>query len=284
MNIGPTDLLNAFLNIFQAGQNQLLSPALRLLTVLALITITWHALMWALDESGDALKEFLRKVVFIGAFIFIVKSFPWLVGQVISGFIWVGNTAGNQPNPSIVYNPTEIMRQGFVVCQQLTVEMANSDGFSQFAQYIRNFIEYLLIIICFMIMAIQVFLVNVELGIITTLGIMLIPFGVWKPTAFIAEKVFGAIISFGVKLMVLAFILAIAYPLMRTLELPPDPKITDFITTWLGAAMLAFLSLHAPSVAAGLIFGTPTLTAAHVTSGVSRVTQQITRVVRGGKG
>jgi type IV secretion system protein TrbL len=239
--------------------------------------------MWTLDEGSDALREFLKKVIFIGAFIFIVKSFPWLVGQVIKGFIWVGNTAGSQPNPSIVYDPSEIMVQGFKVCQQLTIEMANSDGFSQFAHYIRNFIEYLLIIICFMIMAIQVFLVNVELGIITTLGIMLLPFGVWKPTAFIAEKVFGAIISFGVKLMVLSFILAIAYPLMRTLELPPDPKITDFITTWLGAAMLALLALHAPSVAAGLIFGSPTLTAQHVTSGVSRVTQQITRVVRGGK-
>ena len=283
MNIGPTALLKAFLHIFQSGQSQLLNPALRLLSVLALITITWNALMWTMDEGSDALKEFLRKVIFIGAFIFIVKSFPLLVGQVISGFIWVGNTAGNQPNPSIVYDPSEIMVQGFKVCQQLTIEMANNDGFSQFAQYIRNFIEYLLIIICFMIMAIQVFLVNVELGIITTLGIMLIPFGVWKPTAFIAEKVFGAIISFGVKLMVLSFILAIAYPLMRSLEIPPDPKITDFINTWLGAALLAFLSLHAPSVAAGLIFGTPTLTAQHVTSGVSRVTQQITRLVRSGK-
>ena len=284
MNNSPTDLLKAFLHICQAGQNQLLSPALRLLSILALITITWHALMWALDESSDAMKEFIRKVIFIGAFIFIVKSFPLLVGQVIKGFIWVGNTAGNQASPLIVYDPSEIMVQGFKVCEQLTVEMANADGVSQLAHYLRNFIEYLLIIICFMIMAIQVFLVNVELGIITTLGLMLVPFGVWKPTAFIAEKVFGAIISFGVKLMVLAFILAIAYPLMRTLELPPDPKITDFITTWLGAAMLAFLSFHAPSVAAGLIFGTPTLTTQHVTSGVSRVTQQITRVVRGGKG
>ena len=73
MNIGPTALLNAFLHIFQIGQSHLLNPALRLLGVLALITITWHALMWTLDESSDALKEFLRKVIFIGAFIFLVK-------------------------------------------------------------------------------------------------------------------------------------------------------------------------------------------------------------------
>ena len=80
MNIGPTALLNAFLGICQTGQNRLLSPALGLLGILALITITWHALMWAMDESSDALREFLKKVIFIGAFIFMVKSFPWLVG------------------------------------------------------------------------------------------------------------------------------------------------------------------------------------------------------------
>jgi type IV secretion system protein TrbL len=283
MNIGPTALLNAFLGICQTGQNRLLSPALGLLGILALITITWHALMWAIDESSDALREFLKKVIFIGAFIFMVKSFPRLVEWVISGFIWVGNTSGNQTNPSIVNDPSEIMAQGVRVCANLASEISNSSTLSALGHLSICFFEFIAIILCFLIIAVQVFLVNVELGIITTLGIMLIPFGVWKPTAFIAEKVFGAIISFGVKLMVLAFILAVAYPFLQQLAIPPDPSLLDFVNTFSGAALLAFLAFHAPSVAAGLIFGNPTLTAQHVTSGVSRVTQQITRVVRGGK-
>ena len=283
MNIGPTDLLKGFLNICQSGQSHLLSPALRLLSVLALITITWHALMWAIDESSDALKEFLQKVIFIGAFIFIVKSFPWLVGQVISGYIWVGNTAGNQANPSIVNDPTEIMKQGVRVCANLASEISNSSTLSAIGHLCICFFEFIAIILCFLIIALQVFLVNVELGIITTLGIMLIPFGVWKPTAFIAEKVFGAIISFGVKLMVLAFILAVAYPFLQQLAIPPDPSLLDFVNTFSGAALLAFLSFHAPSVAAGLVSGSPALTARHVTSGTTRVVQQVTRLVRVGK-
>lgn len=278
MNIGPTGVLNAFLDICQAGQTTLLKPALGLLGILSIITITWHALMWSFDESGNALKEFIRKVIFIGAFIFMVKSFPWLVKHVISGFTWVGNTAGNPSNTSIVYDPTAIMTQGFKVCYNLTVEMANSGGWTELSQFITCFAEYLFIIICFMIMAIQVFLVNVELGIITTLGLILIPFGVWRPTSFIAEKVFGAIISFGVKLMVLAFIMAVAYPLMIKLALPPDPSLVDFINTWLGAAMLAFLSFHAPGMAAGLISGSPSLSAQGVTSGATRVYTSIRQI------
>ena len=278
MNIGPTGVLNAFLDICQTGQATLLKPALGLLGILSVITITWHALMWSFSESGNALKEFIRKVIFIGAFIFIVKSFPWLVKTVISGFTWVGNTAGNPSNISIVYDPTAIMAQGVKVCYNLTVEMAESGGWTQLSHFITCFSEYILIIICFMIMAIQIFLVNVELAIITTLGLILIPFGVWRPTSFIAEKVFGAIISYGVKLMVLAFIMAVAYPLMLKLALPPDPSLLDFINTWLGAAMLAFLSFHAPGMAAGLISGSPYLSAQGVTSGATRIYTSIRQI------
>lgn len=278
MNIGPTDLLNSFLSVCETGQTNLLKPALGLLGILSIITITWHALMWSFDESGNALKEFIRKVIFIGAFIFIVKSFPWLVKSVISGFTWVGNTAGNPSGSSIVNDPTEIMKQGVRVCASLVVEITNSNSISALGHLIVSFGEFLAIILCFVIIAVQVFLVNVELGIITTLGLILIPFGIWRPTSFIAEKVFGAIISFGVKLMVLSFILAVAYPFLQLLALPPEPSLLDFVNTFAGAAMLSFLSFHAPGMAAGLISGSPSLSAQNVSSGASRVYTSIRQI------
>lgn len=278
MNMGPTDLLNVFLNICMAGQANLIRPALGILGTLATITIVWHALMWAFDESGNALKEFLRKIIFIGAFIFIVRSFPWLVRSVISGFTWVGNTAGNQANPSIVNDPTEIMKQGVRVCANLVTEISNSDSITVLGHLMVCFSEFLAIMLCFLIIAVQVFLVNVELAIITTLGVMLIPFGVWRPTSFIAGKVFGAIISFGVRLMVLSFILAITYPFLQQLALPPDPSLLDFVNTFAGAAMLAFLAWHAPGMAAGLISGSPTLSAQNVSSGATRIYTSIRQI------
>lgn len=58
-------------------------------------------------------------------------------------------------------------------------------------------------------MALQITLCRIEFGLIATLGLILVPFGVFKHTAFIAEKLFAALISFGIKLMVLSFIIAI---------------------------------------------------------------------------
>lgn len=278
MDIGPTDLLNSFLHVCKIGQANLLKPALGLLGILSTISLALAALWWTFDESGDALKELLRKIIFIGAFIFIVKSFPWLVKCVISGFTWVGNTAGNPSNTMLVYDPTEIMKQGVRVCANLVVEISNSTSLTSLGHLIVCFGEFLAIIICFVIIAVQIFLVNVELGIITTLGLILIPFGIWRPTAFIAEKVFGAIISFGVKLMVLAFIMAVAYPFIQLLALPPNPSLLDFVNTFAGIAMLAFLSFHAPGMAAGLISGSPSLSFHNVSSGATRIYSTIRQV------
>lgn len=270
MNIGPTALLNSFLDVCMIGQGNLIRPALGLLAILSIITVAWHALMWSFDESGNALKDFIRKIIFIGAFIFIIKSFPWLVKCVISGFEWVGNTAGNQANASIVNDPSEIMIQGIRVCANLVTEISNSSTITALGHLMICFSEFLAIILCFLIIAAQVFLVNVELAIITTLGVMLIPFGVWKPTAFIAEKLFGAIISYGVQLMVLAFIISVSLPFLRQLALPPDPSLLDFVNTFFGAALLAFLAWHAPRVAAGMISGSPSLSTRDVSSVATR--------------
>jgi len=270
MNIGPTDLLNAFINICMAGQANLIRPALGILGTLSIITITWNVLIWLMDESGSALKELLRKIVFICAFIFIIRSFPWLIKCVISGFAWIGNTAGNQANASIINDPTEIMRQGVRVCANLVTEISNSDSITVLGHLMICFGEFLAIMLCFLIIAAQVFLINVELAIITSLGVMLIPFGVWKPTSFMAEKMFGAIIAYGVQLMVLSFIIAVAFPFLHMLALPPDPNLLAFVNTFFGAALLAFLAWHAPRMAAGLLAGSPSLSVHNVGSVATR--------------
>jgi type IV secretion system protein TrbL len=68
----------------------------------------------------------------------------------------------------------------------------------------------------YFIIAIQVFVTYLEFGIVSTLGLILIPFGVLKHTSFLCEKVFGAIISFGVKLMVLGLLVSITVPVLKT--------------------------------------------------------------------
>ncbi len=275
--MGPTKILNTFQDFFLSGQSGLLNPAMGLLTTLAIITITWHALMWSFDESGNALKDFLRKVIFVGIFVWFVKEWPWITDQVIKGFVWAGGKAGNSSNVSVMNDPSAIMTEGFRVVASLVKALAEASPW-ELPAYFTNLIIFLLIILCYAIIAIQVFLVQVEFGIIATLGLILIPFGVFRPTSFIAEKVFGAIMSFGIKLMVLSFILSITFPMLQQLAIPEEPNLLAFVNVFVAAAMLAFLCWHAPSIAASMLSGSPSLTAQTAGSGISRVFSSVRQI------
>jgi len=95
--------------------------------------------------------------------------------------------------------------------------------------------------------------------------VILVPFGVNRWTAFLSEKAFGSIVGFGMKLMVLAFIMSAATPVMMAITLPVDPTIKQAYCTLLAAAFIAFLAWHAPGVAASMMSGGPSLTAAVAT-------------------
>jgi type IV secretion system protein TrbL len=81
----------------------------------------------------------------------------------------------------------------------------------------------------------------------------------FKPTAFMAERVFGAIIAFGVKLMALALIIGISDAFLQTIAVPQTVTWQEAIELCVIALALCFLSLHAPGVAQSLLTGAPNL-------------------------
>lgn len=114
-------------------------------------------------------------------------------------------------------------------------------------------------LLAFFFIAIQAFVTYLEFLLITSVGLILIPFGVFRPTAFLAEKTFGAIVGFGVKLMVLAVILSVTNKLMSSLAVPDTLTWQNGFNFVLISLALAFLSWHAPSTALALLHGQPAL-------------------------
>jgi type IV secretion system protein TrbL len=110
-------------------------------------------------------------------------------------------------------------------------------------------------------LAIQIFVTYLEFYLVAALSLILVPFGVFKHTAFIAERAFGSVVSFGVKLMVLSFIIAAAHPVLAQITLPAQPTWQQAYMVLLASLAIAFLAWHAPGIAAGMITGGPTLTA-----------------------
>src|SRR3546814_19421063 len=85
-----------------------------------------------------------------------------------------------------------------------------------FVSFCENFIQIIvllfawaIVLLAFFVLAIQLFITLIEFKLATLCGFVLIPFGLFGKTAFMAERVLGNVISSGVKVLVLAVIIGI---------------------------------------------------------------------------
>ena len=260
-----TTVLDQILSMLKLGKAGVGSDAYSLLTILTAIEILVAALWWAMTGQ-DALVGLLRKLLFIGFFLFVISNYDSLLHAVIDGFIYTGKVAGSGSGDSLasIKNPSSIVEAGFKATQPIFEHLATFatwDVMSHLSDIIISLICALGILLSHFIIAIQVFVTYLEFGLISTLGLILIPFGVLRHTSFLAEKVFGAIVSFGIKLMVLGLLVSITVPLLKGYGVPPDPSWTHLFNMLLLSFAMAALAWHAPGVAAGMMSGGPSLTA-----------------------
>ncbi len=123
-------------------------------------------------------------------------------------------------------------------------------------------------------MAIQLFVSLIEFKLTTLAGFVLVPFGLFGRTAFLAEKVLGNVVSSGIKVMVLAVIIGIGSTIFSqfTAGFNDPPTISDALTLILAALSLLGLTIFGPGIANGLIAGGPQLGAgAAVGTGLAAV-------------
>jgi len=111
------------------------------------------------------------------------------------------------------------------------------------------------------IIAVQIFVVLIEFKLVTLAGFVLVPFGLFGRTAFLAEKVLGNVIASGVKVMVLAIVVGIGSSLFSefTRAAGGQPTLEEVLAMALAALTLLGLSVFGPGVASGLVSGAPQL-------------------------
>ncbi|HOJ78519.1 MAG TPA: type IV secretion system protein [Bacillota bacterium] len=95
----------------------------------------------------------------------------------------------------------------------------------------------------------------IEFNMVAILSLIFIPFGANKYTSFLAERAASAIISFGIKLMVLSFILGATSKVMdRTLSFS-NLDFSESIYLCFVSILLCYICWHAPKVITGFMTG-----------------------------
>ena len=110
--------------------------------------------------------------------------------------------------------------------------MGFTSVFANLVQILILLVAWLIVVISFFVMAIQLFVSLIEFKLTTLAGFVLVPFGLFGRTAFLAEKVLGNVVSSGIKILVLAVIIGIGSTIFGqfTSGFNNPPTISDALT------------------------------------------------------
>lgn len=133
--------------------------------------------------------------------------------------------------------------------------------FIHIAPIVVLFLAWLVVIVSFFVLAVQLFVTLIEFKLTTLAGFVLVPFALWNKTAFMAEKVLGNVVSSGIKVLVLAVIVGIGSGLFAEFRIPPgsEPSIDQALVIMLASLSLLALGIFGPGIATGLVSGGPQL-------------------------
>ncbi|MES3027754.1 MAG: P-type conjugative transfer protein TrbL [Pseudomonadota bacterium] len=236
-------------------------------TTLVVIDVTLAALFWAWSSGEDVLARLIRKTLYVGFFAFLIGNFPALASIVLESFSGLGlQAAGGGLSAEDFLRPGRLAAIGITAGKPILEAAAELSGFpgifENAVQVIVLLIAWLLVIVAFFIISVQVFVVLIEFKLTTLAGFVLVPFGLFGRTAFLAERVLGNVIASGVKVLVLAVIVGIGASLFDEFTTAPtwgQPTLEEVLSLALAAVTLLGLSIFGPGVAAGLVSGAPQL-------------------------
>jgi type IV secretion system protein TrbL len=268
--MGGTGVIDRFLGVFtqyiDSGFGLIQGDVRWLAGVLIAIDVTMAGLFWAFSSSEEVLGRLVKKTLYIGAFAFIIGNFSNLAEIIFNSFAGLGLQAGgNTISAGQLLQPGRLAQVGIdagkPILDSISGLMGFASFFDNFIQIVILLIAWLIVVVSFFIMAIQLFVGLIEFKLTTLAGFVLVPFGLFGRTAFLAEKVLGNVFSSGVKVLVLAVIVGIGSTIFGqfTSGFNNPPTIDDALTLILASLALLGLSIFGAGIANGLVAGGPQL-------------------------
>ncbi|ASV84919.1 P-type conjugative transfer protein TrbL [Ochrobactrum quorumnocens] len=269
--MGGTGVIDQFLQVFtsyiDSGFGLLGGEVAFIATTLIVIDVTLAALFWSWGADDDIVARLVKKTLFVGAFAYIIGNWNNLAKIVFDSFAGLGlKGSGTRFTTAELLCPGKVAQTGLDAGRPLLESISGLMGYWSFFE---NFIQiaclmfaWALVLLAFFILAVQLFVTLIEFKLTTLAGFVLIPFGLFGKSAFMAEKVLGNVISSGIKVLVLAVIIGIGSTLFGQFTAGfggAAPSIDDAMAIVLAALSLLGLGIFGPGIANGLVSGGPQL-------------------------
>ena len=271
--MGGTGVIDSFLGVFtsyiDSGFGLLGGEVAFIATTLIVIDVVLAALFWSWGADDDIIARLVKKTLFVGAFAYIIGNWNNLARIVFESFAGLGlKASGTSFSTADLMRPGKVAQTGLDAGRPLLDSISDLMGYWSFFE---NFIQiaclmfaWALVLLAFFILAIQLFVTLIEFKLTTLAGFVLIPFGLFGKSAFMAERVLGNVISSGIKVLVLAVIIGIGSTLFSEFTSGfggQNPSIDEAMAIVLAALSLLGLGIFGPGIATGLVSGGPQLSA-----------------------
>ena len=268
--MGGTGVIDRFLETFtsyiDSGFGLLGGEVGFLASTLAAIDITLAALFWAWGPDEDIIARLVKKTLFVSVFAYLIGNWNSLAKIVFQSFSGLGlKAAGSGLSAADFLRPGRVAQVGIDAGHPILTVIS---GLLGYVSFFENFVQiavllfaWLIVLLSFFILAIQLFVTLIEFKLTTLAGFVLIPFGLFGKTAFLAERVLGNVVSSGVKVLVLAVIVGIGSTLFTqfTQGAGAQSTIDDAMAMVLAALALLGLGIFGPGIANGIVSGGPQL-------------------------
>jgi len=271
----PNDLMVAFSNTVSAGFAALQGPVNGIFGLMIVLVVALTGVQWALSPNRELLALGFGKVLLIGAFAYLINDWQALSEAIQAGFIDLGLAAGGGGlSRADFLNPGAVLEQGWEIVKALGETSAPMGTPLELLESLIDAVILSLamigIMLAFAVLALQIVVTLLEFKIVTLGGFVLLPFGIWSKSAFLAERPLGYVVASGLKVLALAIVISGAVSVFDQLQPSGDPDLHEALAILSASLLLAMLAIFIPNLAAALVTGGPALGAgAAITGGLA---------------
>lgn len=272
----PNDLMATFSGAVSAGFDALQGPVNGVFGLMIALVVALTGVQWTLSPGRDLLAGAFSKILLVGTFAYLINDWQGLAETFQAGFIDLGLAAGGGAlSRSEFLNPGAVLETGWEIVKALgeTPAPVNDplDLVGNLTDALILGLSMIGIMIAFAILALQIIVTLLEFKIVTLGGFILLPFGIWSKSAFLAERPLGYVVAAGLKVLALAIVVSLARSIFDQLQPTENPDLYEALAILAAALLLAMLAIFIPSLAAALVTGGPALGAGAAVNGALAV-------------
>jgi type IV secretion system protein TrbL len=276
------DMLDRMLSFMEATYSGWLSNALTIATalfgMLAVLELAWFGAQTVLKkgELSDLFGGVILKVAALGFFFTVIQQADSWIPLIQQSFEQTGQQISGSSLPT---TPSALIDRGIRIAAQIWA--TDTSGYfwevsDNLANAILLALTALTIIVSFVIIALQLFVVKAEMLVVMVAGALMLGFSGSRWTMNFAEKYFGYAVSTGGKLLVIFVLAGFGTEFANSLDTMATNvsgaskfAVSDMLSILGSSGVFAVMSFMIPSLAGSALSGAASLSLSNTASAAS---------------